>query len=176
MGRRVAAFVLLDMGIALSLTVWGLKAMPLKHLRNNCMRTKKGFTLIEMLVVIAIVSILVSIVIPAISNVTLRSRAATDAANLRVVLGMLNVDVIGDQKTVQEILDDSLNPTSKMDPDAVLYAVFETPGFIDVFYVNESTQTYYGLNYLSDVATHGKSSLSTEKPEIPGGVWYSVNP
>lgn len=140
------------------------------------MRKKKGFTLIEMLVVIAIVSILVAIVIPSVSNASKRARAATDAANLRVVLGLLNVDVIGDQKTVQEILDDSLNPTSKMDPDAVLYAVFETPGFIDVFYVNESTQTYYGLNYLSDVATHGKSSLSTEKPEIPGGVWYSVDP
>ena len=140
------------------------------------MRKKKGFTLIEMLVVIAIVSILVAIVIPGVSNASKRARAATDAANLRVVLGLLNVDVIGDQKTVQEILDDSLNPTSKMDPDAVLYAVFETPGFIDVFYVNESTQTYYGLNYLSDVATHGKSSLSTEKPEIPGGVWYSVSP
>jgi excinuclease UvrABC ATPase subunit len=95
---------------------------------------------------------------------------------LEISDGLLNVDVIGDQKTVQEILDDSLNPTSKMDPDAVLYAVFETPGFIDVFYVNESTQTYYGLNYLSDVATHGKSSLSTEKPDIPGGVWYTVNP
>jgi prepilin-type N-terminal cleavage/methylation domain-containing protein len=140
------------------------------------MRKKKGFTLIEMLVVIAIVSILVAIVIPSVSNASKRARAATDAANLRVVLGLLNVDVIGDQKTVQEILDDSLNPTSKMDPDAVLYAVFETPGFIDVFYVNESTQTYYGLNYLSDVATHGKSSLSTEKPDIPGGVWYTVNP
>ena len=140
------------------------------------MRTKKGFTLIEMLVVIAIVSILVAIVIPGVSNASKRARAATDAANLRVVLGLLNVDVIGDQKTVQEILDDSLNPTSKMDPDAVLYAVFETPGFIDVFYVNESTQTYYGLNYLSDVATHGESSLSTEKPDIPGGIWYSVNP
>lgn len=140
------------------------------------MKNRKGFTLIEMLVVIAIIAILVAVVVPTVSNGSKRAKAATDAANLRVVLGMLNVDAVGGQKTVQEILDDSLNPTSKMDPDAVLYAVFETPGFIDVFYVNESTQTYYGLNYLSDVATHGKSSLSTEKPEIPGGIWYTVNP
>lgn len=140
------------------------------------MSYKKGFTLIETLIVIAIIAILVSIIIPLVTNSTNKASAATDAANLRTVLGLLNVDVVNGQKTVQEILDDSLNPTSKMDPDAILYAVFETPGFIDVFYVNESTQTYYGLNYLSDVATYGESSLSTEKPEIPGGVWYSVNP
>ena len=140
------------------------------------MSYKKGFTLIETLIVIAIIAILVSIIIPLVTNSTNKASAATDAANLRTVLGLLNVDVVNGHKTVQEILDDSLNPTSKMDPDAILYAVFETPGFIDVFYVNESTQTYYGLNYLSDVATYGESSLSTEKPEIPGGVWYSVNP
>jgi prepilin-type N-terminal cleavage/methylation domain-containing protein len=136
------------------------------------MRKKKGFTLIEMLVVIAIVSILVAIVIPGVSNASKRARAATDAANLRVVLGLLNVDVIGDQKTVQEILDDSLNPTSKMDPDAVLYAVFETPGFIDVFYVNGDV--YYGLDYLSDVATNGESSISTAKPTGDGYEWYEA--
>ena len=117
------------------------------YMRNS----KNGFTLIEMLVVIAIVAILVSIIIPTISHATDKAKAATDAANLRIVLGLLNVDVISGTKNVQEILDDALNPTSKMDPDAILYAVFETPGFIDVFYVNESTQTYYGLNYLPQI-------------------------
>ena len=114
-----------------------------------------GFTLIEMLVVIAIIAVLVSIIIPAVGNATDKANAATDAANLRSVLGMLNVHVVNGERSVQEIIDASLNPTSKTDPDAVLYAVFETPGFIDVFYVNEDTQTYYGLNYLSDVATYG---------------------
>ena len=138
--------------------------------------SKKGFTLIEMLVVIAIIAVLVSIIIPAVGNATDKANAATDAANLRSVLGMLNVNVVNGEHSVQEIIDASLNPTSKTDPDAVLYAVFETPGFIDVFYVNEDTQTYYSLAYLVDVATYGTSSLSTERPEIPGGIWYSVDP
>ena len=44
---------------------------------------KKGFTLIEMLVVIAIIAILVSIVIPVVGNSTEKAKEAKDAANIR---------------------------------------------------------------------------------------------
>ena len=133
-----------------------------------------GFTLIEMLVVIAIIAILVSIVIPTAASASQKAKAAADSANLRTVLSVLNVYVVNGDRTVSEIINDYEHPTSTMDPDAVLHVVFETPGFIDVFYVNGDV--YYGLDYLSEVATYGTSSLSTEKPEIPGGVWYTVNP
>lgn len=46
---------------------------------------KKGFTLIEMLVVIAIIAILVSIIIPTVQSATYKAAAATNAANLRSV-------------------------------------------------------------------------------------------
>ena len=44
---------------------------------------KKGFTLIEMLVVIAIIAVLVSIVIPTVTSATDKAAAATNAANMR---------------------------------------------------------------------------------------------
>ena len=44
---------------------------------------KKGFTLIEMLVVIAIIAVLVAIIIPVVSSATDKAAAATNAANLR---------------------------------------------------------------------------------------------
>lgn len=47
---------------------------------------KKGFTLIEMLVVIAIIAILVSIVIPVVGNSTEKAREARDAANIRAAI------------------------------------------------------------------------------------------
>ena len=46
-------------------------------------KNKKGFTLIEMLVVIAIIAVLVAIIIPVIGNSTVKASAAANAANLR---------------------------------------------------------------------------------------------
>lgn len=140
------------------------------------LHSKKGFTLIEMLVVIAIIAVLVSIIVPVVGSASLKASAATDAANLRTVLGQLNVDVINGEKTVQEIINASPNPTSQMDDDAVLKAVFDAPGFIDVYYVNESSGIYYGLVYLSAVAEgEDTSGISTAEPVIPGGTWYVVS-
>ena len=143
------------------------------------MRNKKGFTLIEMLVVIAIIAILVAVVIPVVNNSTEKAKAATDAANLRAVYAELNIHVLNGDKTIQEILDATSNPVSKMDPDAVICAVFDAPGFIQVYYVNGNT--YYGFDYLSELGTNGPDSpeldvIGTAKPEIPGGTWYTVNP
>lgn len=137
---------------------------------------KKGFTLIEMLVVIAIIAVLVAIVIPVIGNSTAKAKAATDAANLRAVYADLNIHVINGNKTVSEIIDASMHPTSKMDPDAKLFAVFDTPGFIHVYYVNGST--FYSLDYLSEVSINGPYSdklddIGTGKPNVPG-VWYQA--
>lgn len=50
----------------------------LKKLTN-----KKGFTLMEMLIVVAIIAILVVIAIPTFNSAMAKSRAATDVANIR---------------------------------------------------------------------------------------------
>lgn len=52
-------------------------------------KNRLGFSLIEMLVVIAIVAILVSIIVPTITRATLKSAAATNAANLRAIEGQI---------------------------------------------------------------------------------------
>ena len=61
---------------------------------------KKGFTLIEMLVVIAIIAVLVSIIVPVVGNSTAKAAAATNAANLRSYAASVAVVVLapGDAK------------------------------------------------------------------------------
>ena len=55
---------------------------------------KKGFTLIEMLVVIAIIAVLVSIIIPTVTSATDKAAAATNAANLRSVKAELTTKML----------------------------------------------------------------------------------
>lgn len=55
---------------------------------------KKGFTLIEMLVVIAIIAILVAIIIPTVTSATTKANAATDAANLRSAKAAITIKVL----------------------------------------------------------------------------------
>lgn len=54
----------------------------MKGLREK-FRNKKGFTLVEMLIVVAIIAILVAISIPMVSYSLERAKQATDDANLR---------------------------------------------------------------------------------------------
>ena len=56
---------------------------------------KKGFTLIEMLVVIAIIAILVAIIIPVVQSSTTKAAAATNAANLRAIKAEATTDLLG---------------------------------------------------------------------------------
>ena len=55
---------------------------------------KKGFTLIEMLVVIAIIAILVAIVIPVVGNSTEKAKQAKDAANIRSACAELSIALL----------------------------------------------------------------------------------
>lgn len=65
--------------------------------RNN----KKGFTLAELLIVVAIIAVLVAIAIPVFNNQLEKAREATDAANIRnaiseVTVQYLSADVVAD--------------------------------------------------------------------------------
>lgn len=57
---------------------------------------KKGFTLIEMLVVIAIIAVLVSIIVPVVGSSTVKASAAANAANLRTVMAEVSTKVLSD--------------------------------------------------------------------------------
>ena len=143
---------------------------------------KKGFTLIEMLVVIAIIAVLVAIIIPTVTAATTKANAATDAANLRSVLGQANgilmmQDANGSVlKTAELEVGDC-----KTFPGADMYIMYVNPGFIKIFYKHNNL--YYGLDYFADIAEKGSTTLtglSKEAAETAHDVtstptWYNVS-
>ena len=115
------------------------------------MKKSKGFTLIEMLVVIAIIAILVAIIVPVVGNSTAKAKAAADAANLRSIATTVAVDYLDNN----EINSTSTAPECKTDSDGVL-EVWLISGNVEAFYKYDNA--YYGVDYYSDVATNGKAT------------------
>lgn len=132
-------------------------------------RSKKGFTLIEMLIVIAIIAVLVAIIIPTIANSTVKANAATDGANLRSMLAILNVKVIDTAGNVSNAVEGMDFPESKTFPDAHVEILYAPSHYIHLFYVKDGN--YYGVDYFSEVAQTGSSS-KTAKPVDPYADWY----
>ena len=70
---------------------------------------KKGFTLIEMLVVIAIIAVLVAIIIPVISAATEKAKESSDAANIRSAIAQVSAEGLSNDSatTVEVVLTQS---------------------------------------------------------------------
>ena len=139
------------------------------------MHNKKGFTLIEMLAVIAIIAVLVSIVIPVVGTATVKAEAAVDAANLRSVMGQLNGLLANTNRMTAAEAQGLVTSDSKMYPEAKMLVVYQLPGFIDAYYFVEGQ--YYGLKYFSAIAqngVNGADGISTAKPTGNGYEWYEA--
>lgn len=120
-------------------------------------RNNHGFTLIEMLLVVAVIAVLVSIIVPRVSNATDKSAAAADAANLRaaksaiasgILEGIYGVD---EASITAEELD--VPVTSNYKAAGAFSAKIES-GVISVFYGSMD------INALADIADNGVADLS----------------
>ena len=127
--------------------------------------SRRGFTLVEMLVVIAIIAVLVAVVIPTVSSSTAKAKAATDAANLRAIYGEANIVVLqsGEDNAIETVQAEKTE--CKSFPGADLRLVYTEPGFVGVYYVDDGK--YYGLDYFSEFAEKGSSAVSTNEPQFP---------
>ena len=123
---------------------------------------KKGFTLIEMLVVIAIIAVLVAIIIPVVSNVTGKARAATDAANLRSIMGLANTLLLENDTNAAATIAGLQAADSTTFPGAKAYIYYEDPGFIIAYY--EHNGDFYTVDSFADAATTGSAPVPATLP------------
>lgn len=72
----------------------------LKKLNN-----KKGFTLMEMLIVVAIIAVLVAIAIPVFNGALTKSKEAADVANVRALYAEWQVGILTENKKIPTTTD-----------------------------------------------------------------------
>lgn len=63
---------------------------------------RKGFSAIEMLVVIAVIALLVSVVVPVIGNQSVKAKAAANAANLRTIESVVAMKLVEEPDAFEE--------------------------------------------------------------------------
>lgn len=66
---------------------------------------KKGFTIMEMLIVVAIIAVLAAILIPTFNGALTKSKEAADVANIRAGYAQLQVAMLTDNAAVPEEAD-----------------------------------------------------------------------
>ena len=131
---------------------------------------QKGFTLIEMLVVIAIIAILVAIIVPTVASATAKAKAATDAANLRTILGEANIVLVDSDVDVAAATANMTTFSCSSFPGAKAYIYYIDPGFMVAYYSNGGS--IYTVDSFAEVAANGGVPAAATLPE--GGTPYPV--
>lgn len=99
---------------------------------------KKGFTIMEMLIVVAIIAVLVAIAIPTFNGALTKAKEATDVANIRAGYAELQVALLTDNVDIPDAANDATNKN----------------GFLDLYVKSGlNYKDKFGYSVTNDVAT-----------------------
>ena len=102
-------------------------------------RNQKGFTIMEMLIVVAIIAVLVAIAIPTFNSALTKSKEAADVANIRAAYAEVMMEyMLGDTttaptlKTIRDKVNSSLNFETKLvGDDAAKIVTYNTDKLVN---------------------------------------------
>lgn len=122
----------------------------LKKLNN-----KKGFTLMEMLIVVAIIAVLVAIAIPVFNGALTKSKEAADVANVRALYAEWQVAILTDNKAIPATADAFLTSPAEGNTTKT------TLNYEGKFKMTEGTHTFvYTADKLTDSANDNSKTYS----------------
>lgn len=114
-------------------------------------RNKKGFTLAELLIVVAIIAVLVAIAIPVFSGALDSAKQATDDANIRAAYAQYTITaMIGTSSTTGNV---------SVATAAQMQQAFEDVGVTELVYYATVTISADGTRWVG-AGTGGSSSIS----------------
>ena len=128
------------------------------------LKSKKGFTLVELLVVVAILAILVAISVPMVSYSLNNAKQATDAANVRAAEGAAMVTYLTSEETgkVYYVYDAESGTVEKKDTEPS--TVSGVKGY------NQSSDSYSTVEGAAVVVTiDSTSGITSEWVQVSNG-------
>ncbi len=106
----------------------------MKHLHKN----EKGFTLVELMVVVVIIGVLVAIAVPIYNNVTARAERGAIEANLRTIDGA----IMSATATLPTASVDTVDKVIALMPQYVQGGLTQKPGSYTIVGTDGNLQTY----------------------------------
>ena len=122
------------------------------------MKNNKGFTLAELLIVVAIIAVLVAIAIPVFTGQLEKAREATDASNIRAAYAEIAASALTDPDTEKTATIDKKQTVDDWQSSASLKDIAGVP----IASINSTGQTT--VKY--DPGTGGEGTITIDDNEV----------
>lgn len=127
---------------------------------------KRGFTLAELLIVVAIIAVLVAVAIPVFTAQLNKAKYATDVANARAIYAELSADYLANGVTTVKMRGIGVGFAEGIFSAALFEIDSGLPCTVEVYDKDGNLQNTYSFTGIADYIEIGFDGTSTEAPGV----------